>query len=276
MRFALPWPTHSWRGITLALTAAAVLVACTTEAGSTAKKKRTPVDPGDDFFDDDVPAAEEGLSPTTNPDSGAFGASARPAAPKEAGPADAGPADAGPIPKVYCDGPLAAGDLVLDELLVASRSGSGDDGEWVEIRSTRDCWLKLKGLTVASPRGAATTNQAQIAEDYELDPHGTFVVADSTDPLKNHGLPGKVFAWDAADVLKNDGDVLKLELGATVIDTHTYPAFSNLTPGRSLAFPDDCAPGVRSDWTRWSLSFAEWKPTWKGTPNATNSDVACY
>ena len=115
-----------------------------------------------------------------------------------------------------------------------------------------------------------------IAEDYELAPLGTFIVADSADPAKNHNLPGKVFSWDATDVLKNDGDTVALKVGSTVIDTLTYPAFSNLEPGRTLSFPDDCAVAVRNDWLRWSLSFDAWKPGFKGTPNATNDDVACY
>ena len=89
-------------------------------------------------------------------------------------------------------------------------------------------------------------------------------------------MPGKVFAFDGLDVLKNDGDTVSLKVGAAVIDTITYPAFSNVEPGRTLAFPSDCPMNVRSDWTRWSLTFDAWKPGFKGTPNATNDDVACY
>jgi hypothetical protein len=263
------------RSLALLFTGAAFLFACSAETVTKTKKKRTPVEPGDEFYDDDIPAVEEGLAPTQNEDSGAFGASSRPAS-KDGGPlVDAGP-DSGPGPKTYCEGPLVAGDLAVTELLISSRAGSGDDGEWVEIRSTRSCWLRLKGLTISSPRGAAPANSVQIAEDFELEPKGSFVVADSLDPVKNHGLAGKVFSWDASDVLKNDGDTVKLELGAVVVDNLTYPSFSNLVPGRTLAFPDDCAWNVRADWQRWSLTFTEWKPGFKGTPNATNGDVACY
>jgi hypothetical protein len=262
----------TWRTLAVAFTGAAFLVACASE--TVAKKKRTPVDPGDEFYDDDIPMVDEGLSPVQNEDSGAFGASSRPA-PKDAGMIDAGPNDSGPPVKVACEGPLAAGDLAITELLVSSRTGSGDDGEWLEIRSTRKCWLSITGLVVSSPRGTAS-NSVQITEDFELEPGGSFVVADSLDAAKNHGLPGKVFAWEAADVLKNDGDTVTLELGATVVDTVTYPAFSNLVPGRTLAFPDDCAWSARADWLRWSLTFHTWKPGFMGTPNATNDDVACY
>ena len=61
-----------------------------------------------------------------------------------------------------------------------------------------------------------------------------------------------------------------------VVDTLTYPAFSNLEPGRSLAFPADCPATVRGDWARWSLTFDVCTAGFKGTPNAANGDVACY
>jgi hypothetical protein len=272
--------------LTVAFTGAAFLFACASAPSASTKKKRTPVDPGDEFYDDDIPSQEDGLTPTANEDSGAFSpASERPSVsgPKDGGGPgpvlDAG-GDSGTVqPKVYCAGTLAAGDLTVAELQISSRAGSGDDGEWVEIRSTRTCWLKLQGLAIESPRGTAAPNRATITEDFELAPKESFVVADSADPAKNHGLPGKVFAWAATDVLKNDGDTVALKLGTTVIDTVTYPAFSNLEPGRTLAFPDDCPANVRTDWTRWSLTFDVYStgvPAFKGTPNGANADIACY
>jgi len=268
---------------TVALTGAAFLFACASAPAAGGKKKKTPVDPGDDFFTDDPTMSEEGLSPTANEDSGAFTpAAARPASggsKDDAGSitVDAGAGDSGTVePKVFCAGALQAGDLVVTEMLISSRAGSGDDGEWIEITSTRACWLKVQGLSIESPRGTAAANAVAIAEDFELAPKGSFVVADSADPAKNHGLPGKVFAWGATDVLKNDGDTLSLKLGATVVDSVTYPAFSNLEAGRTLAFPSDCPANVRTDWTRWSLTFDVYSAGFKGTPNATNGDVACY
>lgn len=283
-----PPPYHSrfvsFRSVTLLLTAASFLFACASAPSATGtKKKRTPVEPGDEWYDDDIPSQEQGLEPTSNTDSGAFGASSRPAASgKDGGSATDGGvlvdggSDGGVVTRAFCTGALKAGDLSISELLVSSRAGSSDDGEWVEIRSTRTCWLKIKGLSIESPRGTAAANAMTIAEDYELAPGGTFVVAGTADPTKNHDLPGKVFSWDATDILKNDGDTVVLKLGSTVVDTLTYPAFSNLEPGRTLSFPDDCAVGVRGDWLRWSLSFDTWSVGFKGTPNATNDDVACY
>jgi hypothetical protein len=269
-----------WRILTVAFTGAAFLFACASAPTSTStKKKRTPQEPGDEFYDDDIPTQEDGLTPTTNPDSGAFSpAPERPApATKDAGVlVDAG-TDSGTVqPKTFCVGALAAGDLSVGELLISSRTGSNDDGEWVEIRSARTCWLNVKGLTIESPRGSLAPNSVTITEDFELAPGASFIVADSADPAKNHALPGKVFAWGALDVLKNDGDTVVLKAGAVVVDTLTYPAFNNLEPGRTLAFPSDCPANVRGDWERWSLTFDVFAPGFKGTPNAANGDIACY
>lgn len=266
-----------WHVCTAVVTGGSLLFACTEAPGKNSVKKRTPADPGDEFFDEEV-ATDDALAPVTNPDSGGFGASERPA-PKDAGAntgvdVDGGLPDAGAV--AYCDGPLTAGDLQIAELAIASRTGSGDDAEWVEIRNTRSCTWKLKGLVITSPRGASTPDSATINEDFELGPQRSFLVAGSTDPRKNHGLPGKVFGWENTDVLKNDGDTITVTMGSIVVDTLTYPAFSNLTRGRSLSFPFDCPSNTRSDWQRWSLSFAEWNAGFLGTPNATNNDVACY
>lgn len=268
---------RSWRSFVVVLTGASVLFACAVgEADGTTKKKKGPID---DPFGEEIPTAEEPMEPElVNENSGAFGASERPASPSsnrdDAGPVDAG--DAGARPKVYCGPTLAPGDLAVVELMISSRSGSNDSGEWVEIKSTRDCWLRLQGVAVESPRGTAAPNVATITDDFELEPHGTFVVSDSADPLKNHGIPGKVIAWESTDVLKNDGDTITVKVGTTLIDSVTYPAFNNLTAGRTLAFPSDCAWTDRATWARWSLTFTEFTPGFKGTPNAVNADVACF
>ncbi len=266
-----------WRFLAAIAGGAAFLVACASAAPATgSKKKSTPVDPGDDYFNEDVPSDDDGLTPTSDPDSGAFGAAERPAPKQEGGLTLDGGGDGGPVTKTYCDGALKTGDLLIDELMLSSRAGSGDAGEWVEIRSTRTCWLKLKGLTVDSPRGSVPANVLTVTEDFDLAPKDAFVVAGSADPQKNNALPGKVFAWDSTDILKNDGDIINVKLGATVVDSLTYPAFSNLVAGRSLSFPADCQSTARNDWARWSLSFAVWKPGFRGTPNRANDDVACF
>jgi hypothetical protein len=248
------------------VTLGAFVVACSAE---NTKTKRDPAHPDDSYYLD-PPNQEQPIEPSQD-ESGAFGAPERPAP-------DGGtpPKDGGGGPTTYCDGPLAAGDLAIVELMITSRAGSGDDGEWVEIQSTRTCTLKLRGVTIDSPRGALDGDTVTIDEDFDLAPYGTFAVASMSTTAQTLGIPGKVFSWSATDALKNDGDTVNVSMGLTTIDSLTYPSFTNLEAGRSIAFPGDCAMSDRYDWNRWSMTFAEFSLGLTGTPNGANSDVACY
>jgi hypothetical protein len=174
-----------------------------------------------------------------------------------------------------CVGSLAPGDLLIDELMIASVAGSGDDGEWIEVTSTLDCSVDLAGLHGESPRGA-TVAAFDVVDHLWLPPRGTFVIADSTDPAINHYLPGLLIPWfgHLGDVLRNKGTSVTLTRGGTLIDSITYPALS-ITAGTSIAFPADCDASARSDWTQWQRSTSSWFPAFMGTPNASNDDVHC-
>lgn len=264
--------------VLLAASLGVAALACAAGEVSEGRRKK-PLDPGDEFFAPEGPPLEEVLTPILNEDSGAFASVPERPAPEGLPGDDAGGIDAGaPPPKIACAGPLGAGDLAIVELMISARSGSNDDGEWVEIRSTRDCWLELSGVTIASPRGA-TEDAVTIAGPLELGPGASFVVAGSADATKNGGIGGPLVAWNARDVLKNDGDTVVVRAGSVVIDALTYPKFGNLEAGRSLSFPHDCTPPSRASWERWSLSFGSWNATVhgrRGTPNEANLDVACY
>jgi hypothetical protein len=174
-----------------------------------------------------------------------------------------------------CPGEIAEGDLVIDELMIAAVAGTGDHGEWLEVKSTRDCALDLRGLRGECPNGAHVY-AFDVTEDVWLPPRGTFVVADSSDPALNHSLPGRVLQWSGGpgDVLRNKGGTVALRANGALIDTLTYPA-RPLTVGTSLAFPDDCPASARLDTTRWQSSAASFFPSFFGTPNATNADIRC-
>ena len=183
-------------------------------------------------------------------------------------PADAGQ-DAG------CAEPPAPGDLVIDELMISSLSGTGDYGEWIEVRSTRDCALDLAGLHGECPNGAKV-NSFDIVDDRWISPRGTFVIADSSNPAIDHSLPGMLIVWlgSHGDVLRNKGGTITLMMDAAILDSVTYPALK-LVIGASIAFPSDCPLTARSDWTQWQTSTSSWFPGFLGTPNAPNTDVHC-
>ncbi|CAN5790898.1 hypothetical protein BH09MYX1_BH09MYX1_47010 [soil metagenome] len=264
------------------LVASAAAFACSAPA---TKAKPAPGDP--DYED---PPTDKPLDPplaagVVEDDSGAFDLGGR----ESTGGQDAGGArddagavvkDAGSVTKdasapILCAGALANGDVKVVEVMIAAASGSGDKGKWLELQSTRQCTLNLKGLRVESPRGTGV-DTAAITTDFMLPPNGIFVVADSALSADNHGVGVVAAAFGTADVLKNDGDTLSVYAGtSTLIDTLTYPKFT-LFIGRSVSFPWDCSWSDRSSWARWSWSFNTWNTPFQGTPSGDNSDVACF
>jgi hypothetical protein len=183
--------------------------------------------------------------------------------------------DAGaPLPDGACLSPLGPGDLMVDELMIESVAGSGDDGEWLEVASTLDCVANLRGLHGECPRGSKVAS-FDVTVDLWLPAKGTFVVADSADPAINHSLPGALVAWlgHTGDILRNQGTTVTLTAGGSVVDSLTYPSLA-LTVGTSYAFPSGCDPSSRGDFTRWQASTASWFPGFHGTPNGPNTDVA--
>jgi hypothetical protein len=219
--------------------------------------------------DDDADASDPASA--TEEDAGATASDAGTPAPPPPPPGPPFDAGEGGI----CDDAVAAGSLAIVELMIESTSGTGDHGEWVEITSTRDCALNLNGLTGNCPTGAKV-NTFAVTSDAWIPARGTFVVADSSNPIVDHALPGLVIPWsgEPGDVLRNAGATVTLTMGGAIVDSVTYPS-EKLTPGVSIAFPSDCAPGFRSQWTAWEPSSGSWFPAFFGTPNAANDDVHC-
>jgi hypothetical protein len=171
--------------------------------------------------------------------------------------------------------PPSAGDLQIEELLIESVAGTGDYGEWLEVRSLLPCAIDLRGLHGECPSGAKVRT-FDVIDDLWIPPLGSFVVADSSDPAIDHALPGTLLVWagQPGDVLRNKGATVSLYAQGTLVDSVTYPALT-LVVGASVAFPADCPISRRGDWSAWQTSNASWFPGYRGTPNAPNSDVHC-
>ncbi|HEY8087714.1 MAG TPA: hypothetical protein VIF09_07715 [Polyangiaceae bacterium] len=178
-------------------------------------------------------------------------------------------------PEGACVGPLAPGDLIIDELMIESVAGTGDYGEWLEVASQRDCALDLRGLHGECPSGVKVRT-FDITDDAWLPAGGFFLIADSVAPALNHDLPGTVVPWTGqpGDVLRNKGGTVTLRSNQTIVDSVTYPALK-LTVGTSVAFPASCPATRRSDWSAWQTSRASWFPGFYGTPGAPDVDVQC-
>jgi hypothetical protein len=178
-------------------------------------------------------------------------------------------------PPDACTRPLAPGDLVIDELMIESVKGTGDYGEWLEVRNTTSCAVNLNGLRGETPVGAKV-HSFYITGDTWVPPLGTFVVADSADPVVNHDLPGLVLTWSGqpGDVLRNNGGTVTLVLGNALVTSLTWPALKP-TPGVSFELPATCPPACATDFANWQPAQASWFPGFYGTPNAPNTDVTC-
>lgn len=217
--------------------------------------------------------APVGVDASTESESADTDASADPDASDDSSTSPVPPFDPGEAG--VCPGPLAPGDLVIDELMIESVAGAGDHGEWLEIRSVLPCALDLRGLHGNCPSGGKVRTFV-IGQDVWIPGLGTFIVADSTVAAINHNLPGTVVAWSGqpGDVLRNKGDTVTLLSSGAVIDSLTYPSMP-LTVGASLEFASDCAANRRSDWTAWQPAAASFFPGFYGTPNGPNDDVQC-
>jgi hypothetical protein len=229
----------------------------------------TPIADDDGASPSQLDAADASTSVVTDSDG------ERATAPYEetAAPSSGHALDAGP--EGACTEPLAPGNLAIDELMIESVAGAGDNGQWIEVESTLDCAVNIRGLHGECPRGAKVAT-FDVTDDLWIPPRGTFVIADSNVPAINHHLPGSLLSWfgHRGDVLRKKGTTITLSMRDAVIDSVTYPALT-LSVGNSIAFPSDCDPSLRSDWARWQLSSASWFPGFSGTPNAPNSDVSC-
>jgi hypothetical protein len=184
-----------------------------------------------------------------------------------------GPVDASS--EGICSQPLGPGDLLIDELMIESVAGAGDDGEWLEVQSTAACAVDLRGLHGECPVGSKVY-VFDVTEDMWIPPGGTFIVADSMDPAVNHDLPGTVIAWSGhpGDVLRNQGGTVTLSSDDTLVATLTWPSMKLLV-GATVELPADCPPSDDEDFDDWQTATASWFPGFLGTPNAPNVDVEC-
>jgi hypothetical protein len=174
-----------------------------------------------------------------------------------------------------CAGALAAGDLVFDEVMISTVSGSDDYGQWVEVRNVRACTTDLIGLHASALHGQSFRT-LDVTVDTWVPPGGFFLIADTTDSTQNNALPGLVFAWagSPADAIHKTSDTLTLSVGSVTLDTLTYPDKTR-AEATSMAFPWGCAPGLRADFANWRPSTASWAADLFGTPGAPNTDVTC-
>lgn len=140
--------------------------------------------------------------------------------PMDAGPgADAGPPfDAGPDggPGMDSGGLVDSGPgggcpaddptITISEIMVSSQSGSGDRGEWFEIRNEASCTVDLTGLEIRVGAASHTITSGLLTAG------GYFLLAQSMDTMENHDLtPDYVYGTGVS--FPNIGGTLSLRSG---------------------------------------------------------------
>lgn len=260
--------------------AVAFAVACATSDPGSGGSSGSDSGPTPSLFGDDASLGNGASTPTVWPatDGAApVSSSAEPdaVAPEGADAASSSDGSWSSAPDAGCIAAVAPGVLAIDELMIESVAGTGDYGEWVEVKSTSSCAINLNGLHGDCPVGTKL-HSFDVVGDVWLLPLGTFVVVDSPDPVINHYLPGPLIPWtnQPGDVLRNLGGTITLSQGDAVIDTVTFPSLKPRV-GATVAFPSDCPLSRRSDWSAWQTSTASWFPGFFGSPNAPNDDVSC-
>jgi len=226
------------------------------------------------LWGDDAGDTQDGDDAANPWDTGAATLPEDAAAPIPVG-SDASPAPVDAGSEGACTQPLGAGDLLVDELMIESVAGAGDDGEWLEVSSTAGCAVNLRGLHGECPVGSKVYT-FDVSEDVWVPPGGTFIVADSEDPAVNHYLPGFVLAWagQPGDVLRNEGGTVTLSVGEVLVVSLTWPSMK-LIIGTTVELPADCPTGDADQFGVWQSATASWFPGFYGTPNAANTDVQC-
>jgi hypothetical protein len=111
--------------------------------------------------------------------------------------------------------PSVAGEIVVTEFMPRSISGT-DHGEWVELYNPSSKSLDLKGCILKDD----SSNTHTIASSVVVASKGYVVLAMSSDPLKNWGLPKVDYAYGVSDfVLSNSGtDQIVVVCGGLEID----------------------------------------------------------
>jgi hypothetical protein len=233
------------------------------------------IDAGRPSADSGGPTGDAG-----NPDGG----------PRDAGPVDAGRTDSGVLDASapVDSGPLDSGTrldagaptcpptsarVAVVELMISSRSGAGDLGEWVELVNVGDCTVTLAGLQLASPSFGVGDPLVFTIPDGTLAPGARFVLAQSGVASENHGVPHDLTYAGSGIVLDNGDDWLELRLGGATLDRVSWVA-GDVVHGHSRMFPDGVDVSMNASSLLWCASTSIYSSSvggpYRGTPRAPN------
>ncbi len=142
--------------------------------------------------------------------------------------------------------PLAAGDLVITEIMVQPTTDPG--GEWFEIHNPGTMQANLNGLVIDSGSGETDTIDSVLL----VDAGGYVLLAASSDDATNDHLPTPDFVYSGISFEQTGTDSLSVSRGATVIDdvswnAASWPIYAGYSMSVSVA-PDATTNDVVGSW----------------------------
>ncbi|MFK7992056.1 MAG: lamin tail domain-containing protein [Sandaracinaceae bacterium] len=212
------------------------------------------------------------------------------AGPMDAGMPDGGP-DAGPLPDsgpTPDSGPVdsgmtgacvpAPGQVLINEVMVASQSGGGDQGEWFELRNRGSCTVNLAGLVLEGTNGAGAAVTHDVVSGL-LTAGGFFLLAQNGAMAANHALPGVDYVYgdgSAGITFSNSSDSLTLTYMGATIDSIGWGSTDHQPSESRQLDRGASASGSSIGGSNWCRSTAVYSSTtggpFRGTPGAQNAD----
>lgn len=223
-------------------------------------------------------AADAGIPDATARDADTMDASSGDAEP-DSGAMDAAAMDASPPDATGPPCTVAPGFVYINEIMIASVSGSRDRGEWFEIYNPGDCEADLSGMVIASPTSSGTMREHTISS-LRIAPGSYTVLAQSLNPAEHHGA-NVDYAYGTGSStteirFSNSRDSLLLRAGMDEIDRIEWTS-SGFSYSTSRQFPTSGAISEHGTWSRWCDSTQTFSMTggvFYGTPGMAN-DMTC-
>jgi len=160
--------------------------------------------------------------------------------------------------------PGSAGQVIVSEFMARAASGTGDTGEWVELYNTTTTALDLKDCKLQDNSFAHTITTSVVVA-----PSGFVVLAVSSDPVANYGVP--VDYKYSGISLGNTGDYIKLVCDSKTIDEVVFVETWVVLGASTQLSSAKMNSTANDDFASWCTSTTPYGTADKlGTPGAPN------
>lgn len=158
--------------------------------------------------------------------------------------------------------PVAAGEIIITEVMADSKFVADDFGEWIEIYNTTERDIDLSALMIVK----GTSKKPLTGENLKISAKSYFVIAKTEQAKVQYNA-----LCSFGTMLSNSGATISIEINNTVVDTINY---SNPSEGKSLQLSSNKYDATSNDsldsWCDGSTPITD-ENTDLGTPGSENS-----